>query len=1036
MAVVYLGRDPAIDRLVAIKLLRESLDSAELRERFAREAKSAGRLRHPNIVTVFQVGVHDTAPFIVMEYIPGESLAEIIRRQSPLAVTWKLRVMEDLCRGLAYAHKAGIVHRDMKPANIQIDSDGGVKILDFGIARLGGEQKTGEEALTRLGMMMGTPNYMAPEQINPGTADHRSDVFAVGLVFYELLTYRRAFGGDSYAVLHNILHQEPDPIDRSCPDIDPEIVEIVGRALAKDPDARYQDLGEMRDQLRRIRLRLRTSGDDAADEGPVTGAGHAGTDETRLADRRTEITRFIDAARSAYQASDFRRAIEQCELALKLDPAATAALDLAAKASEQVTLAHARDLVAAGQEAYAAGQLDAAASHIREAEGLQLPPDGGTAVQSQLNALSRAVNSAAERQKTLRDRIGRARDLLAAGSLDDAARMADEALAAAPGNREAMTVRTDIRAAIDAERARQRAAEDAVGEARLQAEGGQFDAAIALLQRHKPPHPLIRATVDEIRVLKADAERRAAEERRREEHASGARAMLDAARQTAEHGDLKGAIQQVGSIVFTDSALASPALDRVKSEADAFIARCEAGQHLVAARAAIASDDFTTAATRLDQARHRDPYHPDTAAVATALDRAKTVRDRITRGRAELQRGDIEAADRLVNEALTQAADHPDALQLRDSIRAAISEREAAVQRAAESAVADARGHAQRGDFVKAIARLKDHRPAHAAVSAALADIVEQQSAAERKVADERRRQEHASRARAAVRAAQTAADQGDPAAALMVLQGIDFDAADVSSPALAALKTEAGALVARCEAAGYLEMAREELAKGNRDAAAEAVAEARQRDASHPDLEKVEATFGNETVLFEPPPATILAEAPQATVYLPRRADTAPEEFPPTLVPSAEPVADHTVVISPPPVETRPAAAASPAATAASAVAPAVTAATAPVVAQAPATPARGPVPAVTSQPKSTVGTPVIAAAAAAVLLLAVVAWWLMSGSSPSKPDDTVATTETATPSTPATRPPAQTPPRTAAPQPTQGPSTPTTPQTTAPAQ
>src|SRR5688500_3797288 len=128
MAVVYLGRDPAIDRLVAIKLLRESIDSVELRERFAREARSAGRLRHPNIVTVFQVGVHEAAPFIVMEYIPGESLADIIRRQPPLTLTWKLRVIEDLCRGPSYAHRTGVVQRDMRPATIQLDSDGSVRI--------------------------------------------------------------------------------------------------------------------------------------------------------------------------------------------------------------------------------------------------------------------------------------------------------------------------------------------------------------------------------------------------------------------------------------------------------------------------------------------------------------------------------------------------------------------------------------------------------------------------------------------------------------------------------------------------------------------------------------------------------------------------------------------------------------------------------------------------------------------------------------------------------------------------------------------
>src|SRR5215218_2596763 len=137
MGSVFVARDPAIDRLVAIKLLRDGIDSPELRERFKREARSAGRLRHPNIVTIFHVGEFEARPFIVMEYIPGETLAEIIKQQSPLTIGRKIRIIEEMCRGLAYAHKAGIVHRDVKPLNILVDTEGSVKILDFGIARIG-----------------------------------------------------------------------------------------------------------------------------------------------------------------------------------------------------------------------------------------------------------------------------------------------------------------------------------------------------------------------------------------------------------------------------------------------------------------------------------------------------------------------------------------------------------------------------------------------------------------------------------------------------------------------------------------------------------------------------------------------------------------------------------------------------------------------------------------------------------------------------------------------------------------------------------
>ena len=264
MGSVSVARDPAIDRLVAIKLLRDGIDSPEIRERFKREARSAGKLRHPNIVTIFHVGEYESRSFIVMEYIPGNTLAEIIKQQAPLTIGRKIRIMEELCRGLAYAHKAGIVHRDVKPLNILVDTEGSVKILDFGIARIG------EQGLTQLGMMMGTPSYMAPEQISPGVADHRSDVFAVGLVFYELLTYRRAFPREDFSVLHQILHEEPLPVETLCPDIDPDVVKVLQRALLKKPDERYQDLGAMRQDLARIWARVHTPEDEITSEDTPT----------------------------------------------------------------------------------------------------------------------------------------------------------------------------------------------------------------------------------------------------------------------------------------------------------------------------------------------------------------------------------------------------------------------------------------------------------------------------------------------------------------------------------------------------------------------------------------------------------------------------------------------------------------------------------------------------------------------------------------------------------------------------------------------
>ena len=186
MGALYLAQDPKLDREIVIKLLID--DNDELRERFAREARSAARLRHPHIVTIFDVGDWEGQPFIAMEYIQGHTLAEIIRGSSPLSTVRKLRLIEELCDGLAFAHKTGVVHRDVKPANIMVDANGSLKILDFGIARI-----AESAGMTQAGMLIGSLNYMSPEQVTGQVVDNRRDIFAVVAVLNEQITSRQAF---------------------------------------------------------------------------------------------------------------------------------------------------------------------------------------------------------------------------------------------------------------------------------------------------------------------------------------------------------------------------------------------------------------------------------------------------------------------------------------------------------------------------------------------------------------------------------------------------------------------------------------------------------------------------------------------------------------------------------------------------------------------------------------------------------------------------------------------------------------------------
>ena len=232
MGTIFKARDPMLDRLVALKVISNEVEvTDELRARFFREAQACARLTHPNIVTLYDMGEEGGRLFIVMEMLDGEELRSLIAQRKILPLEDKMAIMMQVCDGLHYAHQKGIVHRDIKPGNIMVLRDGQVKILDFGIALM----TTAEMDLTRTGLIMGTLRYVSPEQIR-GRADHRSDMFSVGAVFYELLSFRPPFdGADPMQILDKLCSEDPLPLRELDPSIPPELVAIVDRALRKDP---------------------------------------------------------------------------------------------------------------------------------------------------------------------------------------------------------------------------------------------------------------------------------------------------------------------------------------------------------------------------------------------------------------------------------------------------------------------------------------------------------------------------------------------------------------------------------------------------------------------------------------------------------------------------------------------------------------------------------------------------------------------------------------------------------------------------------
>lgn len=252
MGAVYEGYDPALDRRVAIKTLTtEAISDEESRGRFEREARAAAKLQHPNIVTIHKLGNFerkDKKPYIVMEHLEGADLANLIGADKNVPLSEALDITIQLCRALDFAHRNGVVHRDVKPSNVRYLDDGRVKIMDFGIARIeGGSQ------ITRSGVMVGTLHYMSPEQIKGESIDGRSDVFSTGCILYEMLAGKRPFLGESAtSILYKIVNEKPVPILEANSELPHEIQDILDRALAKNASSRFQTAGELATELEKL----------------------------------------------------------------------------------------------------------------------------------------------------------------------------------------------------------------------------------------------------------------------------------------------------------------------------------------------------------------------------------------------------------------------------------------------------------------------------------------------------------------------------------------------------------------------------------------------------------------------------------------------------------------------------------------------------------------------------------------------------------------------------------------------------------------
>ena len=327
MGIVYLAEDPKLGRPVALKTTTaEVAGNSELLKRFYREAQAAAKLCHPNIVTIYEIDEANGVPFIAMEFLEGVNLQKVVAERRELLIPRKLQIMIDACKGLGYAHQHGVVHRDIKPGNIMLANNGQVKIVDFGIARVG------VSSMTRTGEVLGTVMYMSPEQVQGQTVDTRSDLFSLGVVLFELLTYQSPFpGSDVPSILFKILNEPPELVSKYLGQCPPQLEQIVQRALAKDRETRYQTAEDMAFELQRLADSL----------------------------RRSSVSAYLEQGQRSFQAGEFTIAKESLQKVLEIDSSHELAQDL---------LTQVRELIQSRQRAQKIEQNVGRAKEAQEAE--------------------------------------------------------------------------------------------------------------------------------------------------------------------------------------------------------------------------------------------------------------------------------------------------------------------------------------------------------------------------------------------------------------------------------------------------------------------------------------------------------------------------------------------------------------------------------------------------------------------------------------------------------------------------------------------
>ena len=475
MGVVYEATDPFLNRRVAIKMMTVGFaNKPDLLKRFFREAQSTGSLQHPNIVTVFELGDHAGNPYLVMEFLEGESLDAIISSRRQLSILEKIQAIIGVCHGLSHAHHRGIVHRDIKPANIMVTKDGTVKIVDFGIAHIGAAKET------RTGQIMGSVSYMAPEQVNGSPVDARTDIFSTGVVLYELFTYNHPFDGENMAAtLMKIIHASPPPLSNSVSDLPPELEAIIFKALAKNREERYHSADDLAIDLSQLQAHLK---------------------QQIIGKHLQEVTALLENA-------ELLKAKDQLLLALRVDRQNTEANLLLREVQQRIQKTQIKDQVQElrrqAEEALARRQFEPALRCLERAAGLDT-------TDVELQQLRESIQAAWSQELELQERLKRAESAHQAGDLDSAKQAMEEALQIAPEKVQAATLYRNIQHDLEA-RARQRQLDSYLEQAGREIAARKFTSALEKLKLAAlvdPAAPQVKALIESATLGREQEQRR------------------------------------------------------------------------------------------------------------------------------------------------------------------------------------------------------------------------------------------------------------------------------------------------------------------------------------------------------------------------------------------------------------------------------------------------------------------------------------------------------------------------------------------------